>query len=71
MNLIDGTKDFSGYWYNGEHWTNDGTYKGLTVKKDMAPVRGFIKFLQHQLTERTHFQHILKVQVEGKLLDVG
>ena len=34
LNLLEGTKDFSGYWY-GESWgwEVDGTFKGLTVKK--------------------------------------
>lgn len=34
FNLLEGTKDFSGYWY-GESWgwEVDGTFKGLTVKK--------------------------------------
>ena len=33
LNLIDGTRDFSGNWWYREGWENDGTYKGLTVKK--------------------------------------
>ena len=33
FNLIEGTKDFSGHWWAIEDWQNDGTYKGLTVKK--------------------------------------
>lgn len=33
LNLLDGTKDFSGTWTKTEKWINDGTYKGLTVKK--------------------------------------
>lgn len=33
LNLLDGSKDFSGTWANSDSWTNDGTYKGLTVKK--------------------------------------
>ena len=33
LNLIDGTKDFSGLWNWPDNWTTDGTYKGLTVKK--------------------------------------
>ena len=33
LNLIDGTRDFSGLWNWADNWTNDGTYKGLTVKK--------------------------------------
>ena len=33
FNLLDGTKDFSGWWGNADQWGNDGTYKGLSVKK--------------------------------------
>ena len=32
LNLLDGTKDFSGTWTNSSSWVTDGTYKGLTVK---------------------------------------
>ncbi|QCW07625.1 hypothetical protein [Lactococcus phage CHPC971] len=31
LNLLSGTKDFSGFYLGG--WENDGTFKGLTVKK--------------------------------------
>lgn len=33
LNLLDGTKDFSGAWWTNEGWEDDGTYKGLTVKR--------------------------------------
>ena len=33
LNLIDGTRDFSGQWIYSELSTDDGTYKGLKVKK--------------------------------------
>ncbi len=33
LNLLDGTKDFSGDWIDSGSLVNDGTYKGLTVKK--------------------------------------
>lgn len=34
LNLLDGTKDFSGSWDRESWgWENDGIYKGLTVKK--------------------------------------
>ena len=33
LNLLNGTKDFSGYWDKSWEWETDGTYKGLTVKK--------------------------------------
>lgn len=33
-NLLVGTKDFSGEWYNSKYWETDSeTYKGFTVKK--------------------------------------
>ena len=43
LNLLDDTKDFSGYWINGESWINDGTYKGLTVKKRTKQWTGIYK----------------------------
>lgn len=43
LNLLEGTKDFSGYWTNEQVWTNDGTYKGLTVKKRTYPRQGIFK----------------------------
>jgi hypothetical protein len=33
FNLLEGTKDFSGNWPTIGAWTDDGTYKGLTVKR--------------------------------------
>lgn len=32
LNLLDGTKDFSGTWTNSSSWVTNGTFKGLTVK---------------------------------------
>ena len=43
LNLIDGTKDFSGNWTNAGAWVNDGTYKGLTVKKRTRQWNGIYK----------------------------
>jgi hypothetical protein len=43
LNLLDGTKDFSGVWEWTDGWTNDGTYKGLTVKKKTAQWGGIHK----------------------------
>ena len=37
FNLLDGTKDFSGDWWLSDRSENDGTYKGLTVKKGEGP----------------------------------
>ena len=42
-NLLDGTKDFSGTWTNSEFWADDGTYRGLTVKKRTAQWQGIYK----------------------------
>ncbi|MFM2785483.1 phage tail protein, partial [Lactococcus lactis] len=43
LNLLDGTKDFSGNWGGLWGWENDGTYKGLTVKKKTAQGGGIYK----------------------------
>lgn len=43
LNLIDGTKDFSGHWAYSELSTDDGTYKGLTVKKRTDQWGGIFK----------------------------
>lgn len=43
LNLLDGTKDFSGDWDRIVAWTNDGTYKGLTVKKKADQWNGIYK----------------------------
>lgn len=43
FNLLDGTKDFSGNWDRASGWTNDGTYKGLTVKKRTGQWQGINK----------------------------
>lgn len=43
FNLLEGTKDFSGFLIPFGSWENDGTYKGLTVKKRTAPWGGIYK----------------------------
>ena len=43
LNLLDGTRDFSGTWVNSGVWTTDGTYKGLTVKKKTTQWNGIYK----------------------------
>ena len=43
LNLLDGTKDFSGDWINSWAWQNDGTYKGLTVKSTQVAWNGISK----------------------------
>ncbi|AZF92397.1 virion structural protein [Streptococcus phage CHPC930] len=43
LNLLEGSKNFSGDWKNAGEWTNDGTYKGLTVKKRIWQWQGMFK----------------------------
>lgn len=43
FNLLEGTKDFSGWWGSADGWANDGTYKGLTVKKKTSQWWGIFK----------------------------
>lgn len=43
LNLLDGTKDFSGDWINGGSWVNDGVYNGLTVKSYQGVWNGIFK----------------------------
>ncbi|MGO2981615.1 MAG: phage tail spike protein [Pseudolactococcus laudensis] len=43
LNLLDGTKDFSGFLTPLGGWENDGTFKGLTVKKRTWPWGGIYK----------------------------
>ena len=43
LNLLDGTRDFSGDWPNAGIWVNDGTYKGLTVKSYQGTWNGVFK----------------------------
>lgn len=45
LNLLDGTKDFSGTWINldSNKWITDGTYKGLVVKKRTTQWQGLYK----------------------------
>ena len=46
LNLLDGTKDFSGQWIYSELSTDDGTYKGLTVKKRTDAWGGIFKIFK-------------------------
>ena len=43
LNLLDGTKDFSGDWWSHDGWETDGKYKGLTVKKRIWQWQGICK----------------------------
>ena len=46
LNLIDGTKDFSGQWIYSELSADDGTYKGLKVKKRTDQWGGIFKIFK-------------------------
>ncbi len=43
LNLLDGTKDFSGDWDHSWDWWNGGTYRGLTVKETTGIWNGIRK----------------------------
>lgn len=43
FNLLSNTKYFGGTWNNATLWTDDGTYKGLSVKKRTEPQKGTYK----------------------------
>lgn len=43
LNLLTGTKDFSGTWNNSSLWTDDGTYNGLNVRKRTESQKGTYK----------------------------
>ena len=46
LNLIDGTKNFSGQWIYSELSADDGTYKGLKVKKRTDQWGGVFKIFK-------------------------
>jgi hypothetical protein len=48
FNLLQGTKDFSGWWGNIDQWQDDGTYKGLKVKKRDGLWQGLFKPITFQ-----------------------
>lgn len=60
FNLLEGTKDFSGSWENSSSWVNDGTYKGLTVKKRTGVGRGIYKSLTIQNSNSYTFSAYVK-----------
>lgn len=46
LNLLDGTRDFSGTWYNTTPWYKNGNYEGLTIMSfntgdNIGVVKGF------------------------------
>ena len=68
LNLLDGTRDFSGYWYNAEHLSNDGTYKGLTVKKRHGTGKGIYKVFTAPADGTYTFSSYFKSSGSGKIV---
>ena len=77
LNLLDGTRDFSGNWVYHEYWENDGTYKGLTVKKRtdnwwgtgktfIAPKDGTYTFSAYVKSSGNNVNIIRAVDLNGK-----
>lgn len=77
LNLLDGTRDFSGNWVYHEYWENDGTYKGLTVKKRtdnwwgtgktfIAPKDGTYTFSAYVKSSGNNANIIRAVDLNGK-----
>ncbi|ASZ70935.1 virion structural protein [Lactococcus phage 05802] len=60
FNLLEGTKHFSGDWVNSGAWTNDGTYKGLSVKKRTGTWQGIHKNLIIQNSNSYTFSAYVK-----------
>lgn len=60
FNLLEGTKHFSGDWVNSGAWTNDGSYKGLTVKKRTGVGQGIYKSLTIQNSNSYTFSAYVK-----------
>lgn len=50
-NLLFGTEDFSGSWYNKALWTEDGTYNGLKV---MTRTDTYMGICQRHIVEAGH-----------------
>ncbi|ABB77579.1 putative tail accessory fiber/neck passage structure [Lactococcus phage 712] len=68
FNLLDGTKDFSGYWGNAESWSNDGTYKGLAVKKRHGSGQGIYKTFTAPADGTYTFSSYFKSSGSGKII---
>lgn len=63
MNLLDGTRDFSGSWTNldSNKWTDDGTYKDVFVKKrTSAQWQGVYKALTATISGNFTFSAYVK-----------
>ena len=68
LNLLDGTKDFSGDWSNGSFWTTDGTYNGLTVKKRINKGAGLSKIFTAPADGTYTFSSDLKTSGNGNII---
>ena len=68
MNLLDGTRDFSGDWVNASEWSNDGTYQGLTVKKRHGSGQGIHKTFTAPADGTYTFSAYLKSSGSGKIV---
>lgn len=68
MNLLDGTRDFSGPWVNASEWSDDGTYKGLTVKKRHGSGSGIHKTFTAPADGTYTFSSYLKSSGSGKIV---
>ena len=68
LNLLDGTRDFSGPWVNASAWSDDGTYKGLTVKKRHGSGSGIHKTFTAPADGTYTFSSHLKSSGSGKIV---
>ena len=68
LNLLDGTRDFSGPWVNASAWSDDGTYKGLTVKKRHGSGSGIHKTFTAPADGTYTFSSYLKSSGSGKIV---
>lgn len=68
LNLLDGTKDFSGDWIHSAAWATDGTYKGLVVKKRTGKGPGFYKTFTAPADGTYTFSSYFKSSGSGKII---
>lgn len=68
LNLLDGTKDFSGTWTNVGGWATDGTYNGLTVKKRIDKGAGLYKIFTAPADGTYTFSSYLKTSGNGNII---
>ena len=68
LNLLDGTRDFSGPWVNASALSDYGTYKGLTVKKRHGSGSGICKTFTAPADGTYTFSSYLKSSGSGKIV---